>query len=297
MGLDLQGVRIAVLGGDRRHLFLIPELVRLGASVTVVGFPPSLGLEGVCFLEKVEVAVENAQVVILPIPGPDPQGKVKTLEEPGELTFTIEVAKIIPPGTLVLVGVAQEFLHRWALQMKWKLVEVAKMDEYAILNSIPTAEGALKIAIEELPITVHHSKSFVLGFGRLGRTLARMLQALGAQTTVVARREAHLARIFEMGCRAVPFSELSQVIPEAEIIFNTVPALVLTRDILSLVQKGVLIIDLASVPGGTDFQAAEELGLKAILAPGLPGKVAPATSGRILAQIVPRLILRELSAS
>jgi dipicolinate synthase subunit A len=296
MGLDLQGVRIAVLGGDQRHLFLIPELARLGAIVTAVGFPLCSGFEGVRFLEEVEAAVEGAQVVILPIPGPDQQGRVKTLKEPGEITFTIEAAKKISPGTLVLVGIAQEFLHRWALQMKWKLIEVAQMDEYAILNSIPTAEGALKIAIEELPITIHHSRSFVLGFGRLGKTLARMLQALGAQTTVVARSDAHLARVFEMGCRAVPFSELAAVISEAEIVFNTVPALVLTRNILSLVPKDVLIIDLASAPGGTDFQAAEELGIKAILAPGLPGKVAPATSGKILAQIVPRLILRELSA-
>ena len=68
-------------------------------------------------------------------------------------------------------------------------------------------------------------------------------------------------------------------------IFNTVPALVLTKDILAKAQKNVLIYDIASAPGGTDFAAARALGLQAALLPGLPGKVAPLTVGRQLAEI------------
>jgi dipicolinate synthase subunit A len=49
-----------------------------------------------------------------------------------------------------------------------------------------------------------------------------------------------------------------------------------------------VVIDLASAPGGTDFNAARELGLKAELAPGLPGIVAPVTAGRIIAELIVR---------
>ena len=105
-----------------------------------------------------------------------------------------------------------------------------------------------------------------MGFGRVGRTLARMLQGLGAVTTVCARKPADLARIAEMGFNGVAFTEIAPLIGKAEIIFNTIPAMILDQGMLKYCNKGALIIDLASAPGGTDFQAAEELGIKAILA-------------------------------
>ncbi len=295
MGLDLSGIKIAVVGGDRRELFLIPELARLGANVAVAGFPPCLELSQVELCKTFEAALKNVSVIIFPIPGTDPQGMIKALDANSKLMFTPEIAKIIPPETLIIIGSAREFLRDWAIQYNWKLIEMGELDEVAILNAIPSAEGALQIAMEQLPITIHNSKSFVLGFGRLGKTLTRMLQGIGAQTTVVARKRADLARIFEIGCRPISFAQLPRVISEAEIIFNTVPALILDEQMLSLLQKEALIIDLASYPGGTDFAAAKKLDLKAILAPGLPGKVAPKTSGKILAQVIPQLILRELS--
>jgi dipicolinate synthase subunit A len=148
--------------------------------------------------------------------------------------------------------------------------------------------------MEQLPITIHGSQSFVLGFGRLGMTLARMLAAIGATTTVVARKSADLARIYELGYRPVKFDELQDYLQEAEIIFNTVPQLVLDEKMLPLIRKDALIVDLGAYPGGTDFKTAQELGIAALTAPGLPGKVAPTTGGRILARIIPPLILREL---
>ena len=122
------------------------------------------------------------------------------------------------------------------------------------------------------------------------------MKALGAYTTVCARKKSDLARIWEMGYQAVSFDELEDQVSQAEILFNTVPTLVINQNVLLRCSKEVLIIDLASQPGGTDFQAAERLGIKAILAPGLPGKVAPKTAGRILAQLLPGLIYNEINS-
>ena len=97
-----------------------------------------------------------------------------------------------------------------------------------------------------------------------------------------------------MGFRPVSFDDLQSCINEAEIIFNTVPQLVLDEKMLSLVSREALIIDLAAYPGGTDFKTAQKMGVTALLSPGLPGKVAPTTSGKILAQVIPQLILQEL---
>jgi len=102
------------------------------------------------------------------------------------------------------------------------------------------------------------------------------------------------ARAYVEGWESYPFERLPEEIGRADLIFNTVPALVLTSELLSFTHPQVLIIDLASHPGGTDFQAAQRLNRRAILAPGLPGKVAPKTAGEILARIYPPLIARLL---
>ena len=58
------------------------------------------------------------------------------------------------------------------------------------------------------------------------------------------------------------------------------------REFAKTLPGGALIIDLASLPGGTDFAAAEELGLHAEHALALPGRCAPQTAGALIAQTV-----------
>ncbi len=294
MGLDLRGIKVAVIGGDKRDIYFMQDLVRMGADVTAVGFPACPELEQVHLAQNIKTALKNAQVVIFPMSGSDPNGNIKTLDDNCHIQLTASVAELIPPGTLVIIGFARDLMRNWADKYRWKLVEIGEMDSVAILNAIPSAEGAIQIAMEKLPITIHDSNSFVLGFGRLGKTLARMLRGIGAHVTVVARKRSDLARAFEMGYRPLVFTRLQQHVSEADIIFNTVPALVLDEKMLIAMKKDVLIVDLAAAPGGTDFVAANRLGVNAVLAPGLPGIVAPKTSGKILAQVIPQLILREI---
>jgi dipicolinate synthase subunit A len=285
---------IAVIGGDRRDLVLMKDLVGLGARVKAAGFAACEELQQVELVADLVAAVTGAQALILPMNGTNQEGKIPTLDSGISLQLTQAIANIIPRGTIFIIGAAREFLHRWAINYGWKLLEIAEMDDVAILNAIPSAEGAIQIAMEQLPITIHGSQSFVLGFGRLGKTLARMLAAIGATITVAARKDADLARIYEIGYRPVKFDQLQECIQEAEIIFNTVPQMVLDENMLSLIRKDALILDLSAIPGGTDFKAAQKLGISAMMAPGLPGKVAPTTSGKILARVIPPLILREL---
>lgn len=294
MGLDLRGIKISIIGGDQRDIYLMQDLVELGASVTAVGFHPCRELDQVHLVDNLEAAISKAQVLILPMSGTDLEGNIKTLDPDITLRLSPEIAATIPEGVIVIIGFARDFVKEWANKYKWKLIEIAEMDLVAILNSVPSAEGAIQMAMEKLPITIHGSNSFVLGFGRVGKTLARMLQGIGARTTVVARKRPDLARVLEMGYRPLHLSELHQYIHEADVIFNTIPALILDEKLLSLMNKDAVIIDLASSPGGTDFTTAKKMGIQAILAPSLPGLVAPKSSGKILAQVIPQLILREV---
>jgi dipicolinate synthase subunit A len=292
--LDLSGVKIAVLGGDDRELVLIPELIKLGMTINLVGYPEMPGLAGVNRCESIETALQDVQAVIMPMPGTDASGVVRAVYSKQPLVLYEKHMQQLPPGTPLIIGVARPFLREWSARYRLRLTEISDLDHVAIMNSIPSAEGAIQIAMQELPITIHGSRSWVLGFGRVGQTLARMLKALGAYTTVCARKSSDLARIWEMGYQAVRFDQIEEQVSEAEALFNTVPDLVINEKVLQRCSKDLLVIDLASQPGGTDFQAAEKLGIKAILAPGLPGKVAPKTAGKILAQLLPELIYNEI---
>ncbi len=109
---------------------------------------------------------------------------------------------------------------------------------------------------------------------------------------------AHLARITEMGLEPFHLDSLKEEVKDLDICINTIPYLVLTAGIIAGMPTNTLIIDLASKPGGTDFtrwngfslRYAEKRGVKALLAPSLPGIVAPKTAGQILANILSQLL-------
>jgi dipicolinate synthase subunit A len=290
---DLRNCRIAVLGGDARSLFYIPALLSAGAKVRAVGFEKAVGLVP-CELSELPDALLWANVLILPMAGTAADGTISTQFSDHRFVLNAQNGSLVRPHTLVLTGVARGGLRELAVKLNWRLVEIVDMDDLAILNSIPSAEGALQMAMEASDITIHHSNSWVLGFGRCGTTIARDLAGLGARVTVAARKAEDLARIQVCGYQAVPFNELALLINRADFVFNTVPAQVLGESILQLTKAEVVIIDIASVPGGVDFAAAERLGRKALLAPSLPGRVAPRTAGRILGDLLPDIIKQNL---
>jgi len=294
---NLEGITVAVIGGDARYLVMIEELLASGARVNVTGLPVKSGTSGVVLSASLAECLAGVNAVVLPILGIDDEGFIHCVLSEQTLVLTEEIMATLSVKTLVFTGLAGTLLKQMTSRSGIRLIELMNLDEVAILNSIPSAEGVVQMAMEMLPVTIHGSSAIVIGFGRTGQTLARLLSAMGARTRVVARKAADLARITEMNLTPVPFGEMTGHLGAADIIFNTVPALVLTEDVLTGVTPGTVIIDLATAPGGTDFRAAERLGIKAVLAPSLPGRVAPKTAGRILAKAIIRFLAEETAGS
>lgn len=295
MSAGLKGIRFAVIGGDDRELYLISELQKQGAYIVGVGFEKASPISGMMLAPSLEDVVDQVDVLLFPMFGTDERGVVKAKYSDSPIVLNKKVLESIPAHVPLVIGFARPALKSVAANLGIQLLETASLNELAILNSIPSAEGAIQMAMEATTITIHGSNSFVIGLGRCGWTLARMLQGIGAHVTGVARKPSDLARAVEMGLQAVDFADLENEISHAEIIFNTVPHLILDRMVLDKIAREAVIVDLASIPGGTDFEYAQMLGIKALLAPGLPGIVAPKTAGRILAHIYPQLILRHLT--
>ena len=166
-----------------------------------------------------------------------------------------------------------------------EVFDYAARDDFAVLNAVPTAEGAVEVAMREYEGTVFGSRTLVTGFGRIGKILAKMLKALGSDVTVCARKPSDFAYIEALGYHAKNTASLS-LVHGYDIVFNTVPALIFDETLLKNTDEATLLIDLASLPGGVDFEAARKLGVDAHRALSLPGKCAPKSAGEIIKKTV-----------
>lgn len=284
---------VAVLGGDQRQLLVAETMLDRAAWVKTYGLAPVPDRPRLSPVSGIKEALMDARIIILPISGADGKGMVKT-SEPVEINLREEFWEAIEEKALIITGSFPLYLKEKATQLGIRVFEYAECDEIAIPNAVPTAEGAIQLMMEKTAFTVHDARCLILGYGRVAQALSARLLALGARVGVAARNPEQLARAKDLGCTNVLLSALAEYVASAEVVFNTIPALVVTESILSRMKPGTIIIDLASAPGGVDFPTAEKLRITALLALGLPGKVAPLTAGRILATQLPGLIEQEL---
>ncbi|WP_080846397.1 dipicolinic acid synthetase subunit A [Cytobacillus gottheilii] len=291
----LTGLQIAVIGGDARQLEIIRKLTELDAKLSLIGFEQlDHAFTGAAKEKLDEVDFSNIDHIILPVAGTSLEGKVETIFSNEKVYLNQEILDQTPSHCTVYSGISNDYLTGITEKANRKLVKLFERDDVAIYNSIPTVEGTIMMAIQHTDFTIHGSEITVLGLGRTGMSTARTFQALGAKVKVGARNSAHIARITEMGMTPFHMDDIDKAVANTDICINTIPHLVLTASVISKLPVHTLIIDLASKPGGTDFRYAEKRGVKALLAPGLPGIVAPKTAGQILANVLTQLIGEEL---
>jgi len=276
---------LVFLGGDRRTLAAARWLVDQGVHVAVCGFDPELVEPGINLYRQPAAAAAAAQMLVLPIPGPDDQGVIR-LPNGEQLCIDRHLLRRLPPGAVLVTGRAGTLLAREAQQVGVVVHELLARDDFAYYNALPTAEGAIWEAMKRADITLAHSQAHVVGFGRCGKALAGQLRGLYALTTVVVKDATSRAEAAAAGFSVCTLDHWETVLPEADFIFNTAPALVLDRQRLLLTKPSVVIIDIASAPGGVDFAAARALGRTAVLCPGLPARIAPKTAGLALARVL-----------
>ncbi|NLI57980.1 MAG: dipicolinate synthase subunit DpsA [Clostridium sp.] len=281
--------RYGVLGGDLRSVKLAELIKKQGDDVNIYGFG-KIECDISCKeILKLDDLIKNTDIIIGPLPCSYDN---ETFNAPYhfEKIYIKEVFEKINKKQLFIAGKLSKEIVSIANSKDIKFFDLLKREEMAVLNAIPTAEGAIQIAMEEMPVTIHGSKALVLGFGRVGKTLAKMLDGIGAKTFVAVRKYSDIAWIKSYGYNAVPLNELGEHIENADVIFNSIPHLILGGDMLNRIRKDCLIIDLASKPGGVDFEKAKEYGIKTKWALSLPGKVAPLTAAGILKDTINNII-------
>lgn len=282
----MNDIKLAVTGGDIRMIYCAKKLAEHGFEVGFCGFD-SAGRDcgDAVRCRTVTDAVKGAAVVILPVPYSYDGCRINAPFSASEIRVD-DVLEAVNPTQLVLAGVCPPGFIEKADALGLSVIDYMKDEELTVKNAVSTAEGALELAMKELAVTVHGTKTLVIGYGRVGKAVSSAFSSLRSSVTVCARRADALAWAYASGYGTANIKDICRAVTDKDIIINTVPAPVLDNNVLSFVKDDALIIDLSSAPGGVDFEAASRRGLKAIHALSLPGKVAPVTAGENIADAV-----------
>ena len=261
-----------VVGGDLRQRALARLLREDGHTVHVA----ALEGEGLA-AEPLGPGLALAHCVILPLPVTRQGELLHTPLSREEVTLP-QLLDWLEPGQVLCGGLVSAQAEEAAQARGLRLLDYYAREECMVANAVPTAEGAVQVAMEELPFTLHS--------GRVGKLTAHRMGALGAKVTVCAQGYADLAWAAAYGHETMWLEKLAWELGGYDLIVNTIPAQVLDRRRLGWVNPGAFLLDLASAPGGVDQAAAKERGLRVLQAPGLPGRTAPVTAAAAIRDAV-----------
>jgi dipicolinate synthase subunit A len=235
-------------------------------------------------LEKLKDFLADADMLILPIP-------VNKISEQNKLNEILN--KNLINGTLVMGGCFSEEQKEllWSRDIHYlDFMEDAIVTEE---NAVATAEGTIAELVNHSPYNIDEAKIIVTGYGCCGKAIAERLKAMGARVTVLARRREVRKAAKKDGFYAADFAFGPEEAMGAAMLVNTVPAPVVTKSIIQELPRDAYILDIASMPGGTDFAYARECGIRADLVLGIPGKYAPKESAYILERSIERFLMKE----
>lgn len=284
--------KISFIGGDLRSVYLAELWANEEFEIYTYGLEETNYLEKNTLVKKcitLEECIKASQVIISAIPFSKDDIFVNSVFGKNKIKID-EIAQYIENKIFIAGNISKKFYELIENKKSVKIFDLMKSEELAILNSIATAEGAIKIAIEETVQTIHGRNILILGFGRIGKVLAKILDGMEAKVYCAARKQEDLAWIETYGYEPVALNELNKYLDKFDIIFNTIPYIILDKSKLILLKNKIIIIDLASKPGGVDKAEADKLNLRTIWALALPGKIAPKSA----AQIIKRTIEYEL---
>lgn len=284
-------MKFAIIGGDLRTIKLAVMLAKEQNQVYVYGLEKAEELKNIKNItqcESIKKTIQEVEIVIGPIPFSS-NGKTINMPFSDKEISIREMMHVINAKILIAGGIAPE-VYEMANDEYIEIIDIMKREELAVLNTIATAEGTIQVAIENTNKIIHGSEILILGFGRIGKVLARKLAGLSAKVTCAARKDEDLAWIQAYGHKATNINSLGENLKLYDIIINTVPHIILNEERLKYIKKDCLLIDLASNPGGIDKKAVKDNKLKFVWALSLPGKVAPITTAEFIKDTIYNII-------
>ena len=269
-------MKFAIIGGDLRIVKLAEMLIEDHNEVYAYGLEKAE--KNIIKCSTIKEAVQKSEIVIGPTPFSSNGVTINAPFSEKEISIK-DIIKEVGSKTLIAGGISEAV---YEISKGIEIIDIMKREELAVLNAIATAEGAIQIAIHETDKNLHGSEVLILGFGRIGKVLAKKLEGLSAKVTCAVRKNEDFAWIEAYGYKSININNIKEDLGQFDIIINTVPHMILSEEKIKYIKRDCLLIDLASKPGGIDQEEVKRQKLKFIWALSLPGKVAPTSSAKYI---------------
>ncbi len=276
----MKNINILIAGGDIRQIYCAKKLADI-YNTGVVGFDSDFAGN--------DFSGDKCDCIVLPVPPLDEKGNINTPCSDDVITPDM-LRKFMKKDCIIFTGRYDKRLNE--LFPYNEIINYMSREDLSLKNAVPTAEGAVQIALEELPVTLNGLAVLIVGMGRIGTALAEILKGFGADITVAVRNSKGAGKARITGVKSICTKNM-HLNTNYGLVFNTAPELVFDRELLQKFSNDTLFIDLASRPGGFDFKSAVELNKKVIWALGIPGKTAPVTAGEIVAETIINILSEE----
>lgn len=272
-------LKFAVIGGDARAGWLAALLNGDGHTVRCFALEKAALPQRVTQCSSPEACAYGADWVIVGIPA-ERNGLLNTPLSVQKLK-TEELLTALWPGQTLCGGRIGQAASLAAVRAGLSVCDLMARRDFTVGNAALTAEGAMGLLIRESPRSLWKGKALVTGWGRIARQLGPRLRALGCETRVAARKAGDRAEAEGCGLRTCTFDEVPNMAGDMDFLINTVPAPVISRKTLERLRPDAVLLELASEES-FDKELAEELGLRAVFAPGLPGRSAPCAAAGLM---------------
>lgn len=285
---------VTVVGGDLITVKLV-QIISKTNKVTVFGLEYAEELRdnpNIVFANSLEDAVKSNKVVIAPIPLSVKSEYITTVFSKAKIKT--EDFKSLLHDKILIAGDIWDSTKTQLESQNTKCYDILTNSQLKILASIITAEGVLGIAIQETNTTIHNLKVLILGFGRTGKMISKVFDAVGARVSVEARKPEDLAWIDAYNYEKIDLKDLDNYLGKFDLVINTIPANVLNNEKLKLFKQGSVLINLPTITETKiDIHEANKLGVKYIWASSLPQLVAPMTYAEKIKEVIFNIIEEE----
>ena len=264
-----------VIGGDGRYAWAACQLRQDGMPVKCWGVP---GMEDQA--ESLEAALGGADIVLLPMK----PFEAEQLQVHDEAVQAAMLPYLLARDAVLVAGSFPVEVESWLQTKGVRCVSFLELEGYLLSNAEITAEGAVYLLLHHLQRTLSGANILVIGYGRIGRFLAGKLRFMGAKVTVAARRSQQLEELTIRGYETEQTGEYAKGLDQYDAVVNTVPGSIMTMEQVMQLDERCILLELASLPGGFPAEAKEKRNV--VMGQALPGKTAPETAGKNLAEAV-----------
>lgn len=279
-------MNILVLGGDLRYLEVIENL-SVKNNVDVVGYRNTYINDRVNCIGIDDVCISKYNSIIFPVNGVMDGNLINCRFNNTSIEIPEDFLVGCRKDALIFSGISTPCLDMLLSNASMECFYLMKDKDVIRSNSIPTVEGIVADLVLNTEFTINGSNVLVFGYGNIGKVLVKYLNMLGANVTVSIILSSDKKILDSNGVNCFYSSDVSSLINSIssnDIIINTVPNTVIDNSLIKYINRDCYVLDISSHPHGVDREVLDEFFIKNKLYLGIPGKVAPKTSGKILSK-------------